>query len=590
MAIRPTAAPLAFSMSTRLSVALLGLAAACGTPSSSSSASEPQKLAFEPYSAPQYTSRDVFLAASGNVVVMANRISRDGGASWVPLDPRLGALSRVAILGATVTTYATGLGLVHWDLATEAITPVAAAPSFASDRTWRTDATSGRLFVFAPIANAIAVETAGTWATASLPQPTATELDPYILDLASNGTAALTVSAWGVHRSLDHGATWQLVTASVPDAGRDLLVLADHRFLLFGGTTSYLFDAAGNLAGTVPGLTADLDAASACDDGAIVFGGKRSIDLGATWQPLVASGDLSMIVERVGCGGGRYWLLARSDAWGYRLVSLAPGQPARAAGNWDDAAPTWAPTSAQITRSSDGTFLVAGLAWRDGDPTWTLREIPPRTWAIDDLVFGVAKASFFASSDLGATWTAMPATGLTVDQAEAFARGADASLLVSAFTGTTEGDRDTWRALVWRSTNGGATWTTAYDATATRIAGGDTDGDVHRFVGVAADGAWIATDAISHDQGVTWDATDVNIDRGLAFLTPRGRLVTIQDVWQVYEDGGAGDKVATYQLEVGGTSIPGSSLRSVAFDDEGYAYLAGGAPYVQVWRSTRPID
>ena len=307
---------------------------------------------FEPYSAPQFTSRDVFLASSGNVVVMANRISRDGGASWSPLDSRLGAPTRVAITGPMVTTYAAGLGLAHWDLTSEAVTAITAAPSFTSDRTWRAETGSGKLFVFDPIANAIAVHGATGWTTGALPQPTATEVSPYILDLESNGSAAMTVSAWGVHRSLDGGATWELVSASVPNGGRDLLVLADHRFLLFGGTTSYVFDAAGNATATLPGVTADIGDASACDDGAIVVHDKRSTDLGATWQPLISSGDLTMIVERIGCGGGHYWMLARSDAWGYRLVNLMPNQPARAAGNWEDAASMWNPRSRRTSSRS----------------------------------------------------------------------------------------------------------------------------------------------------------------------------------------------------------------------------------------------
>ncbi len=543
---------------------------------------------FEPYSAPQFTSRDVFLAGSGDVVVMANRISRDGGMSWSPLDSRVGALTRVAITGPDVTTSVPALGLATWNLSTEAVTAVAGTPSFAAERTWRVEAGTGKVFVFAPVANAIAAQGAGGWTMGALPQPTATELSPYILDLESNGSVAMTVSAWGVHRSLDGGATWELVTSAVPNAGRDLLVLADHRFLLFGGTTSYVFDATGAAAGTIPGATADLGDASACDDGAIVVHDKRSTDLGATWQPLIASGDLTMIVERIGCGGGHYWMLARSDAWGYRLVRLTPGQPALAAGNWDEAAPAWSPSAAQILRTSDGTFLVAGLAWRDGDPTWNLREIPPRAWAVDDMVFGVAKASFFASHDRGATWAAKPATGLSVDQAEAFGRGADGSLLVSTFGGSTVGDRDTWHAVVWRSTNDGATWTTAYDASASRT-GDQTDGEVHRFIGIADDGAWIATDAVSLDQGATWETTDVEIDRGLAFLTPAGRMVAVQDVWQVFERGGRGDKVATYQIEIDGAKVAGSSVRSVAFDDEGYAYIAGGSPYTQIWRSSSPL-
>jgi hypothetical protein len=32
-----------------------------------------------------------------------------------------------------------------------------------------------------------------------------------------------------------------------------------------------------------------------------------------------------------------------------------------------------------------------------------------------------------------------------------------------------------------------------------------------------------------------------------------------------------------------------ADLRSVAFDDAGYAYVARGVPHVQIWRSTKPL-
>ena len=564
------------------------LLAACGV--SPQSSSEPQKLVFEPFSVPQHTSRDVFVGGSGDVVAMSSRISRDAGATWKPLDARLGQLSRVAVNGNVVSTYAVGLGLVRWDLATDAITPVAGAPGFASDRTWRVDAATGKLAVFDGVGNAIAIEGAGTWSTATLPQPSASEVNPYINDLESNGSTMMTVSAWGTHRSTDGGATWQLVAGNPGDAGRDLLVMPDRRFLLIGGTTSYLFDAAGQPAGTRPGTMAQLGDASVCDDGAIVLRDKLSRDLGATWQPLIASGDLTMIVERINCAAGRYWMLARSDAWGYRLVQFRPGSPALAAGNWETDAPKWNPSGPQIVRAADGTFLVAGLAWREGDTAWTLREIPPRAWASGDMAFGVAKSSFYASHDRGTTWTAKPASNFAADQADAFARTTDGSLLVSTFQSTDAGDIQGWHALIWRSTDDGATWTAAYEARAVRNPGEEATGEAHRFVGLTGDGAWVATDAVSRDNGATWTKTDVNIDRGLAFLTPGGRMVTVQDNWRVYERAGEGALEATYKLEIDGMTVDGSQLRSVAFDDLGYAYIAGGAPYVQVWRSAVPLD
>lgn len=544
-------------------------------------------LELEAFSAPQYTSRDVFVGGAGDVVVMSSRISRDGGHSWRPLEARLGQLSRVAVTGATVTTYASGL--VRWDLASDAIAPVAGAPGYASDRTWRV-APGGALRVFDPIGNAIAVERSGTWTTGTLPPPSPSETNPYILDLEDSGRTMMTVSAWGVHRSTDGGATWERVLPTLTDGGRDLLVMPDQRFVLIGGAMTYVFDATGADAGTLPGTTAQQGDASVCDDGAIVLRDQRSTDLGATWKPLIASGDLSLIVERIGCAGGRYWMLARSDAWGYRLVAFTPGSPALAAGNWEGDTSEWRTGGPPIVRAADGTFLVAGLAWREGETAWTLRESPPRAWAAGDMAFGVAKGSFYASRDHGATWAARPTEKLAPDAAEALARDTDGALLVSTFTGGTAGDTDSWHATIWKSRDEGVTWTSAYDANAVRNAGGDTSGEVHRFVGVTADGAWVATDALSKDGGATWKETDVKIDRGLAFLTPRGRLVTVGNDWKVYDEAGAGGLQATYQLEIDGARVDGSQLRSVAFDDLGYAYVAGGAPYITVWRSTTPLD
>ena len=135
-------------MTSRLAPLAVCLAA-CGT---APLPSEPQTLVFEPVSVPQYTSRDVFIGGAGDVVVMSSRISRDGGQTWRTLDARLGQLTRVAVTGSTVTTYASGV--VRWDLASDAIVPVAGAPAFASDRTWRV-APGGALRVFDPIGNTI---------------------------------------------------------------------------------------------------------------------------------------------------------------------------------------------------------------------------------------------------------------------------------------------------------------------------------------------------------------------------------------------------------------------------------------------------
>lgn len=563
-------------------------AVACG---SSASPTTPQTLEFSRYSPPQASGHDILLAARGDVVVLAKRISRDGGATWSPLDSRIGELKGVAITGQQMTLFGTTSKLARWDLTTDTLTSIAGAPSYTSDRTWRVDP-SGNAIAFDAVENALAVERSGTWTTAKLPQPATTEVRPYIKDIESNGSTLLSVSAWGVHRSVDAGVTWTLVTTA-PDA-RDIVVLGDRRFVVVNSGPALLFDAGGAAAGTLPGLVIAAGEANVCEDGAIVARNKVTRDLGATWQELIAGGDLDMQVQRAGCGGGRYWVLALSDVWGYRFVRYdVLGSPGMAAGNWDAIGDqAWTNGGPPIVRAIDGTFLTSGFALSPGGTEWTLRETPARTWASGDTLFGVQKAAFYTSFDGGNTWVASPATGLTVEEPEAFARGADGSLYVSQFTGTTTDALDTWRAVVWRSSDHGATWTIAYEGIATRT-GEDVVGEAHRFVGLTPDGAWIATDAVSRDGGTTWQKTDVNGDRGLAHLTHVGTLVTggaDEKLWRLYDDGGLGELRATYEIEVEGKPIPASQLRSVAFDAEGYAFVARGNPYVQLWRSNRPLD
>lgn len=563
--------------------------AACGT-----SPDTPRRLSFERWSPPQPTSYDVLLAARGDIVVMARRLSRDAGATWEPLDPRLGMPTRVALTSTTLATYANGL--VRYDLATGEVTAVAGAPPFTTDRSWRVDPATGRFIVIEPIENAIAVETPAGWTIGRLPQPTPTETRPYVKDVESNGSTLLAISAWGVHRSRDGGASWQLVADDVRDAGRDVLVLADGRFAIAGGAVTYVFGATGEPAGTRGRLVGEDVAATVCEDGAIVAGNQVTHDLGATWQTLLDDTVLPIAVHRASCGGGgRYWALAISDAWGYRLVRFdALGGPGVVAGNWDvEPDQRWASSGPPIVRTADGTFLAAGLALAPGATGWTLREIPTRTWASGNTLFGVAKQELFTSYDGGMTWLAAAANGLGATDPEAFAVSPDGALHVSQFTGGREGMLDVWRSTVWRSLDLGTTWSVAYEAVATRADGESPVGEIHRFVGVRADGAWIATDAVSKDGGVTWQKTGVIGDRGLAHLTPRGSLVTggpDEDLWRVYSDSGLGELIVTWSIEVEGEAIPAAQLRTVAFDEEGYAYTARGTPNVQIWRSDKPVD
>ncbi len=565
------------------------VAAACGAQSSPST---PQVLELQRWSPPQASAHGILLATRGDVVVLQNRISRDAGATWSALDTRIGDLKGVAITGQQMTLYGTSTKLARYDLATNAMTPLAGVPGFTAERTWRVDP-AGNLIVFDAVENKLAVEHGGAWSETSLPQPTATEVRPYIKDIESNGSVLLAVSAWGVHRSSDGGKTFTYV-AEANDA-RDILVLADKRFALVGNGDARVFDASGAAAGSLAGLRLEENEATVCDDGAIVARNKVTHDLGATWQPLSVGGDLSLQVTRAGCGGGRYWILALSEIWGYRLIRYDTlGGEGVAAGNWDALGDQpWTSGGPAIARAPDGTFLVGGYALAPGATEWTLRETPSRTWASDDTMFGVQGTRFYASDDGGMNWMAAAAAGLTIEEPEALARTFDGNLYVSQFTGTTEGETDTWRSVVWRSGDSGLSWTLAYEGIATR--GGDDKivGEAHRFVGVTTAGTWIATDAISTDDGITWQRTDVKGDRGLAHLTPGGALVTggaDEKLWRVYDDGGLGELRATYEIEALGNAIPASQLRSVAFDAAGYAYVARGNPYVQIWRSNIPLD
>jgi hypothetical protein len=575
----------------RLLIAGALLCAACG---SSVSPTQPQTVTFERWSPPQATAHDILLGSRGDVVVMAHRYSLDAGATWKTLDATLGEPTRISIVGNTVALYASGL--VRWNPSDGSIVKVAGAPSFATDRTWRVDPQNARFIVFDAVENAIAVEQAGSWITSKLPQPSTTEVRPYIRDIESNGSVLVATSVWGVHRSMDGGATWQLVVGSTPNAGRDLLVLHDGSFALVGGATTYAFDAAGQAAGTLAKLVLTTDA-TVCEDGTIISGTKLTKDLGATWQTLIAQSDLKMTVPRASCGGsGTYWVLVISDAWGYRLVRFdAIGTPGIAAGNWE--APgdqAWTSGGPSIVRTDDGTFLVAGLALAPNATDWTFREIPARTWAPGATLFGVADQKFFASYDGGNTWSAAEAAGLLADDPEAFAQSPDGAFYVAQFQGGSADGHDLWRSSVWTTRDQGATWSMAYDQMATRIQGDDkVMGEVHRFVGITQTGDWIATDAVSRDSGVTWQKTTVLGDRGLAHLTPGGSLVTggaDEKVWRVYDEGGLGELRATYQILVEGNAVPASQLRSVAFDDDGFAYIARGAPLVQIWRSDRALE
>jgi hypothetical protein len=85
---------------------------------------------------------------------------------------------------------------------TGGLTRLTGTPAFVGERTWRAQR-SGRFMGFDAVHNALALEGPSGWIT---------------------------------------GATWQLLVQPA-QPGRLRLALADHRFVLLGGTTTYRFDA-----------------------------------------------------------------------------------------------------------------------------------------------------------------------------------------------------------------------------------------------------------------------------------------------------------------------------------------------------------
>jgi hypothetical protein len=80
------------------------------------------------------------------------------------------------------------------------------------------------------------------------------------------------------------------------------------------------------------------------------------------------------------------------------------------------------------------------------------------------------------------------------------------------------------------------------------------------------------------------------------FLPPPTEQIPIDDSdcqWLLEHDtesgSFAGELRATWALEADGQPVPASQLRSVAFDEDGHSYVARGAPYVGLWRTTEPL-
>ena len=481
------------------------------------------------------------------------------------------------------------------------MTPVAGAPSFTTERTWRVDPQERDCIAFDAVENAIAVEGSGGWVQSELPQPSATEVRPYVQDIESNGTTLLAVSAWGIHRSLDGGMTLAARRDRRRAAAATCSCSATAGSRSSAARRRTLFDARAPPPARTPSLVVGRTKATVCEDGTIVARNKLTHDLGATWQALIAAAICDDDRQARRLRRHRPLLGARDSATRGAIGSCASTRSA------EPASPPATGTRSAIRRGrravrrsralGDGTFLVAGLALAPGATRWTLqRDRRHARGRAATTLFGVAKQQFYASHDGGVTWAARRATGLAADEPEAFARSADGTLYVSQFTG----DTDRWPRHV------------ALGRLEERRPRRDVDAGVRRHRDARGrrrrrdpGRGRIASSAITDDRrldrdrrglrdgGMTWQKTTVLGDQRAR--APHARTArsspaaptrscgacTTTAVWATSR--------ATYQIVVDGKSIPASQLRSVAFDEDGYAYVARGTPHAQIWRSNRPL-
>lgn len=584
---------------TRILICACAMLAACSG-GGGGSATEPTTLTFEPLSPPQIASDDVLVAGHGDIVITADHVSRNGGATWAPNPTRpLGAVVWTVVASPTTAVMHTvNAGLVRWELATDVATPIAGAPAYAAS--FRYDPKTDTVIAFDPQLNALSRYRSGAWTAATLPLPAPDACCPYIADIDMNGDVALLTSSWGVHRSLDGGVTWEHVPSMLDVNARDVIALPDGRFLIGGGISTPIFDATGLPSAAPPGpaLPGELGKTQVCGDGAILVDTQVTVDLGASFQPLFgADGPVATFPDKVVCGGGRFYAHVESAGFGRRLVRIdAAGAAPLLIGGWEDdvAAQGWGGSTLPLARAGDGTVMVNGLSWRPGDERWRLGGLPngPIASAPGGAVYGFDAQVRWRSDDGGDTWSSAPFTPSPVMSVFVNNGGA-------LYGGQINGDyiggalfSDAW---IYRSDDDGSTFSQIYMGTRIRESSGNFTGDAHRLIGLDPGGALVAHDGVSDDDAATWRASAVPSGETAVHVTPGGDVLTIaittdvkEDVWRVYGEAGTGSLRSTLGVVAGGTPVAASSLRHVVFDKDGHAYVAAGAPFVQVWRSTTP--
>lgn len=286
----------------------------------------------------------------------------------------------------------------------------------------------------------------------------------------SDRTVYAGTEAGSLYQSPDGGHTWELLQKEIGGGPLSALWLAPDfaksgRMVSAVGSSIYVSSDRGQswrLAAELPNSILALTG----DERSVIVGLAEagvweSRDAGLTWH--TASGDLS----------------ARDFTWlkalGSRLYAVGPQE-----GIWvsEDGARRWRrleglashlPLTATCM-SSERAFLVAShsgkiLRSTDGGEIWHQVGEAQRAQAVNlvpetgDGWIGTARGELLTSHDYGATWLNAPAPcpGQPIVSIAASPRYAeDHSLLLGTFMAP--GARQPGRVVVWRSTDGGATW------------------------------------------------------------------------------------------------------------------------------------
>lgn len=551
---------------------------------------EQRDLEVEPISPKKPGGGNAMYAVNGKILV-GSHISKDGGETWAGIHPAIVAASAVVWSEEEIVVQTTQFGLGRWTMANDLVTstnqPNGTGGVFGVRST-------GTIITGTSSTNLARQPAGGTWSNVAVPPPPANPGGiPTLMSIASNANASIVLTAWGLYRSTDDGASWGFVAQ--PANAREVVALEDGRFLMFAADRSAtVLDASGTPTTTVtpPWPSESTDVRKVACMGAVIYGDKLTRDLGATWEPLVPAGTPKQLQTSTYACGGDYLALqvVQPSRWTLKIDTLGSlGTPYAI-----EPATAFSSSSSAVVQAGD-TFLSGDLAWKRGDAAWSIRIMPAGTiYALrDGSLFAPSPTAVARSTDAGLTWTTTPVT-TPPPAADNFLSDSSGVLWASA------GDMSS--ARLWRSADQGVTWTQVFDQRVT-VANAMTTGMAPRLVAIGADDTFVATELangldISRDHGATWTQNPFPAAYRLVTVTNHGNALTVGKaddtngtVWHLWHDHGDGSAFAQLVPTVNGEAVDvGTDGQRARIGADDHLYLFGGGFFEGVWRSKEPVD